>query len=190
MGPPHKADYRSFLSALIQADCVFCKTIWGEIIKKVKIVVLVLAHTITCSPLFLIELKKEMWFSFHNLRWKVGEINSLQKGATSYWRTKKKVNLKAIKYISLKSKLHFYKLRQPQQIAVVILINQLASVDQAIQDFKGVALNSGLFPFRKLSSLFCIHRFPIIHYFYLFISIWGPSEYAAHLPRHILERRA
>lgn len=83
----------------------------------------------------------------------------------------KKVNLKAIKYISLKSKLHFYKLRQPQQIAVVILINQLASVDQAIQDFKGVALNSGLFPFRKLSSLFCIHRFPIIHYFYLFISI-------------------
>lgn len=60
MGPPHKADYRSFLSALIQADCVFCKTIWGEIIKKVKIVVLVLAHTITCSPLFLIELKKEM----------------------------------------------------------------------------------------------------------------------------------
>lgn len=102
----------------------------------------------------------------------------------------KKVNLKAIKYISLKSKLHFYKLRQPQQIAVVILINQLASVDQAIQDFKGVALNSGLFPFRKLSSLFCIHRFPIIHYFYLFISIWGPSEYAALLPRHILERRA
>lgn len=37
---------------------------------------------------------------------------------------------------------------------MVILINQLASVDQAIQDFKGVALNLGLYPFRKLSSLF------------------------------------
>lgn len=59
-------------------------------------------------------------------------------------KIKKKVNPKAIKHISLKSKLHFYKLRQPQQIAVVILINQLASVDQAIHDFKGVALNSGL----------------------------------------------
>lgn len=60
-------------------------------------------------------------------------------------------------------KIAFYKLRQPQQIAVVILINQLASVDQAIQNFKGVALNLGLYPFRKLSSLFRIHRFTIIH---------------------------
>lgn len=58
MGPPQKADDGSFLGVLIQADCVFCKTIWGEMIKKVKIVVLVFAHTIMCSPLFLIELKK------------------------------------------------------------------------------------------------------------------------------------
>lgn len=59
MGPPHKADYRSFLGVLIQGDCVFCKTIWGEIMKKVKIVVLVFAHAIMCSPLFLIEFKKK-----------------------------------------------------------------------------------------------------------------------------------
>lgn len=164
-----------FLGALIQADCVCCKTIWGEIIKKVKIVALVFAHTIMCSPLFLIELKKNgnviklSQFEVESGRNKLPPKRSNQQLEDQ--KKKKKVNLKAIKYISLKSKLHFYKLRQPQQIAVVILINQLASVDQAIQDFKGVALNSGLFPFRKLSSLFCIHRFPIIHYFYLFISI-------------------
>ncbi len=62
--------------------------------------------------------------------------------------------LKSRQNISLKLKLYFYKLRQPQQIAVVILINQLASVDQSVQKFKGVSLNSGLYPFRKLSSLF------------------------------------
>lgn len=40
---------------------------------------------------------------------------------------------------------------------MVILINQLASVDQAIQDFKGVALNSGLYPLLK--TFFFISQF-------------------------------
>lgn len=55
---------------------------------------------------------------------------------------------------------------------MVILINQLASVDQAIQDFKGVALNLGLYPFRKLSSLFSnslsfLFSFFTIRHYYL-----------------------
>lgn len=89
---------------------------------------------------------------------------------------KKKITQKPLNTFPWSQNCIFYKLRQPQQIAVVILINQLASVDQAIQNFKGVALNSGLYHFRKLSSLFCIHRFTIIHYFYLFISARSPSE--------------
>ena len=74
-----------------------------------------------------------------------------------------KIWLTSHQNISLKLKLYFYKPRQPQQIAVVILINQLASVDQTVQDFKGVALNSGLYPFRKL-LYFPIHFFTIRHY--------------------------
>lgn len=116
------------------------------------------------------------------------------------------VDWKAIKNISLKLKLYFYKLRQPRQIAVVILINQLASVDQAIQDFKGVALNLGLYPFRKLSSLFSnslsfLFSFFTIRHYYLkktplhfsfsgcSIKIWAPSEYVVFLS-HTWEGRA
>lgn len=125
--------------------------------------------------------KKRKWKCDYVLTIWIGDHWKLSKESSSHLVDYKKMWLKSHQNILLKLKLYFYKIKQPQKIAAVILINQLASVDQAVQDFKGVSLNVGIYPFRKLSSwispftfldFFCYKALMFFYFLFFKLYIW------------------